>query len=191
MVFNALFGRTTPTPASLADAIGAMGLASHKLEEELDTVSTGRVAVIVRPGESQEPGPAQLQVQEAVSQQVSADLVSYQVRSDTMGLQWVIIKAGTLGELVSGAQAVSNALLERNLDDRIVAVVFPFTWKDQRLYWFYQQRLRRYTPFVPLGDPEEERRDHTLEVRMESALRRMLPTERRVSEWYPIWELFI
>jgi hypothetical protein len=88
---------------------------------------------------------------------------------------------------------VGDVLVRGGLGARVMAAVWPFRWRDttanedRRIYWIYQPRLKGYTPFVPLGDPESRERDHPLEIRMEEAIRRDLPTHRQVSDWYPIW----
>ena len=112
---------------------------------------------------------------------------------DELGHGWVILNGEALQELTQGAAQMGDVLEATGIGGRVMAAVFPFIWhdsineRDRTIYWVFQPRIRKFTPFVPDGDPGKEQRDHNLEIRMEAAIRSALPTERQTAEWFPIW----
>ena len=167
-------------------AAEAMGRAAKRLEGEFQTVTTGRVGVLVRPGDDQAPEAAKAEVEAALSS-LSSSEARFDVVTDDTGHPWVVVRGGALPELAAATEVIGTALADAGLGDRVIAAIYPFRWREQQLYWMYQTRVRAYTPFAPLGSEEDGERDHPLELRMEAALRKTLPTARQISEWYPIW----
>ena len=167
-------------------AAEAMGRAAKRLEQEFETVTTGRVGVLVRPDPDQSPEAAKAEVEEAL-RSVSSTEARFDVVTDDSGHPWVVVRGDELPELAGATGVIGTALEEGGLGERVIAAIYPFRWKDRHVYWMYQPRVRAYTPFAPLGSSEDSERDHPLELRMEAALRKTLPTAKQVSEWYPIW----
>ena len=170
----------------------AMGTATPRFERDLDTFATGEVGVLVRPTPDQTHSQTKAEMERALTG-IDRTRYKFEVTIDDTGHAWAVMRAEHLTELASGAAQLGEAFGRLGMGDRIIAAVFPFRWRDtvanrdRRLYWIYQPRLASFTPFVP--DPEQgaEARDHTLEQRMESAVRRDLPTFQQTTEWYPIW----
>ncbi len=187
MMYATLFRRDPRAPDAWGEAISMMAGAAPRIEGQLDTHSTGRAGVIVRPDSGQSTESAREQLDAILRTETTTAAIALSVEDDELGTQWVIVRGGSLKGLVRDVRRVGEALVNRDMGLRIVAGVFPFTWNDARQYWIYQRRIKKYTPFVPVGLPAEQRRDPALESRMEKALRRDLPTEKRMSEWYPIW----
>ena len=183
MCFN-LFG--SKTTGDWAQAAGRLGQAVELLEQQLSTVTTGRAGVLVRPTSDQDGDQAKAEVEQALSGLTSSE-ARFDVQSDETGHPWILIRESGLPELAAAMQAVGAGLESAGLGDRVIAGVYPFRWKEDQVYWIYQSRLRAYTPFVPKGTKEGDERDHPLELRMEAAARRALPTSRHISEWFPIW----
>lgn len=172
----------------------AMGNAEQRFERDLDTFTSGEVGVLIRPTSDQTPSQTRAEVERALTS-IDRTRFKFDVTIDDTGHAWAAMKAEHLPELASGAAQLGEAFGSMGMGDRIVAAVFPFRWRDtvqerdRKLYWVYQPRLAAFTPFVPDADQVEESRDHSLEVRMESAVRRDLPTFQETSEWYPIWDM--
>ena len=170
----------------------AMGNAAQRFERDLDTFTTGAVAVLIRPTPEQTHSQTKAEVERALTS-VDRTRYKFDVNIDDTGHAWAVMQAERLPELASGAAQLGEAFGAMGMGDRIIAAVFPLRWRDpaqdrdRRLYWVYQPRLAGFTPFVPDPDQGAEARDHNLEVRMESAVRRDLPTFHQTSEWYPIW----
>lgn len=188
-LYSAMFRRGPVKPLSWPEAIGALDRASAYLETTLQTTHAGRSGVLVRPATGQAATVAQTEVEGILRTDTAVASLPYTVEVDASAHVWVLVRGGSVRALVEGAQAAGAALLKRGLAERVVAAVFPFTWKDKRLYWVYQHRLRKFTPFVPAGRADDQSRDFALEVRMERVMRGQLPTEHKTSAWYPLWGL--
>ena len=184
--------KRAPKHSTWPDAMAAMGGNSERFVQQLDTTTTGEVAVLVRPSPDQSHTQTKAELERALTG-MDRTKHHFDVTVDEVGHGWVILKNEHLPELAQGAAQMGDVFAAAGLGERVVAAVFPFRWhdatkqRDQRIYWLYQPRIRAFTPFVPEGDPSNERRDHDLEVRMEAAIRRELPTERQTAEWFPIW----
>ena len=165
----------------------AMGEAAPRLEAQLETLHAGLVGVVVRPDSAQSPASARAQLEELLRSTSATSWLRFDVADDEMEIQWLLIRGDALKGLARDAEVVCRVLEEASLGPRIIAAVFPFIWQQMRQYWIFQRRLTRYTPFVPIGATDEQRRDHSLEARMEKTLRRQLPTEKKAKEWHPIW----
>lgn len=186
-LLDALLGRRQASPPTGSDAILAMGRASARLQDELGTISTGRVGIVVRPGDSAPPDRALAQVEEALHRDQGLRRARYSVEADQHDCQWVVLQGHDFQELVGSVGLAIDALKDGGLGEWLLAVVFPFTWKEKRLYWIYHPNRGRYTPFVPTG--REQLRDYPLEVRMEAFLRKAIPTDRDPSQWFPLWDM--
>ena len=184
--------KRNPKHSSWPHAMEAMGSNSDRLEEQFDTITTGTVAVLIRPAEDQSHTQTKAELERALTGMDRARY-HFEVTIDELGHGWVILNSEALQELAQGATQIGEVLEATGLGDRVMAAVFPFTWRDsinerdRTIYWVFQPRIRKFTPFVPDGDPNNEQRDHDLEIRMEAAIRSELPTERQTAEWFPIW----
>lgn len=167
-------------------AAEAMGRAGQRLEQDFETRTTGRAGVLVRPSPDQDGRQAKAEVERALGGLRSSE-ARFDIEIDDTDHPWVVVREDGLLELAAATKVIGTALAAGGLSDRVVAAVYPFRWREQQVYWLYQPRLRAYTPFAPLGSDEGSERDHPLELRMEAALRKALPTSRQISEWYPIW----
>lgn len=183
------FGKTSPR-ANWSEACQAMAKATSSLEGVLETFTTGKAGVLVRPAPDQSAAHAKAELERAIGT-LDRTRSAFEVENDDHGHPWIVVSDGTLQHICEATQAIGDVLIGSGIGDRVIAAVFPFTWKEQRVYWIYQPRLRGFTPFAPVQgvsqNGEKEERDHPLEVRMEGAIRRDLPTARDVSQWYPIW----
>lgn len=184
--------KRNPKNSTWPDAMNSMASAAPNMEQMLDTFTTGEVGVLIRPTEEQSPTQTRAEVERALTG-MDRTRHHFDVTVDEMGHGWVILKAESLPELAQGAAQMGDVLATAGLGTRVVAAVFPFRWhdaatqQDRRIYWLYQPRVKGFTPFVPEGDLSNERRDHDLELKMEVATRKGIPTVRETSEWFPIW----
>ena len=170
----------------------SMGGVAERLEKQLDTVTTREAAVLVRPTDDQSATQTRAEIERALTG-MDRTLFRFDVTVDDSGYGWAIVKGAVLGDVAAGINQMGEVFTASGLGERVMAAIFPFMWhdsvhqRDHKIYWLYQPRVRGFTPFVPDGDPGNEQRDHDLEIRMETAIRRDLPTYRDTSEWYPIW----
>jgi hypothetical protein len=181
-----------PKHSTWPEAMEAIGRNSERFEQQLDTATTGEVGILVRPTDDQSHTQTKAEMERALTG-MDRTRHHFEVTIDETGHGWAILKDDSLVVLAQGAAQMGDVLAQAGLGERVMAAVFPFRWHDsvnqtdRRIYWLYQPRIRSFTPFVPDGDISHERRDHDLEIRMEAAIRRDLPTERQTAEWFPIW----
>ena len=128
-------------------------------------------------------------MEEALGKTIWLSVARIRVQSDAQDHAWVIVEEEKLEGLVASLERVGEALQAEGLEKRMLASVFPFTWKQQRLYWICRFKTGRYSPFVAVEGTAERLRDYPLELRMEAAMRKYLPTERDFSQWYPLWDV--
>ena len=186
------FLKKSPPHGTWSQAMASMSQAAPKFEQQFDTTTTGEAGVLVRPVEDQTMAQTKAEIERALS---GMDRTQFrtEVTVDEQGHGWAIIKSPNLQELAAGIAQMGDVLLAAGLGERVVAAVYPFNWMDANaarnrvIYWVYQPRIRSFTPFAPDGAPSNRERSTDLEVRMEGAVRRLLPTARQTTEWYPIW----
>lgn len=114
--------------------------------------------------------------------------VKTRLETDHHGYQWAIIRHDLFDGLTEGVALISDAFLKQEYTERIVAAIFPFTWKEKKLYLIFLQRTGKFSPFVPISK-KDDLRDLPMEARIEGALRNFINTERDMSKWYPMWEM--
>jgi len=157
-------------------------------EQQLDTYTTHEAGVLVRPSEDQSAAQLKAEIERAMTA-TDRTKIRYGVETDDYSTShaWLVLRENALADLAGVVAAVGEAFESGGVIGRVVAVVYPFTWSHRRVYWIYQPRIQAYTPFAPAEGNRDQERDHPLEVRMESAIRRKLPTSRDITNWYPIW----
>ncbi len=169
------------------EANEAMVQAAQAFEEILETRTTGEAGILVRPSPDQDGIQAKAELERALSD-LPSTVAQWSVTLDASGSPhpWVVVSGSGLPALADATRTVGGVLANVGLGSRVLAAVYAFHWKDRKIYWIYQPRIGAFTPFAP-AEPGEEERDHPLELRMEQASRRELPTSRDIKEWYPIW----
>lgn len=165
----------------------AMGKSQEVLEGTLDTFTVSRAGILVSPSADQNGVQAQEEIERALELTDSSEDHSWEVTLDNADNPhpWVITSAGNLKSLSDATYLAGAGLAAAGIGPRILAAVYPFLWKENRIYWIYQPRIKAFTPFAP--NDSEEGRDHPLELRMEKAIRSQLPTSRDVKQWFPVW----
>ena len=174
-----------------SEAHEAMARAAEPFEQVLDTYTTGNAGVLVRPSEDQDAVQAKAELERALAHLKSSEAPQWDVVLDDSEHPhpWIIVQDSGLLGLANATRIVGETLVSMGIGPRVLAAVYPFTWKGQNIYWIYQPRIRAFTPFAPAPNGPQETRDHPLELRMEQASRRDIPTTRAIKEWYPIWGL--
>lgn len=180
-----------PRNSGWSEAQEAMSRAAEVFEQVLDTFTAGKVGVLVRPAEDQDAIQAKAELERALAHLKSSDAPRWDVVLDDSEHPhpWIIVHDSGLPGLANSTRIVGDTLTALGIGPRVLAAAYPFTWKGQNIYWIYQPRIGAFTPFAPAPNGPPETRDHPLELRMEQASRKDIPTTRAIKEWYPIWGL--
>ncbi len=186
-LLGALFGRGGSAHSNWAEALGALSQAATFIQNDLETLPQGQAGLIVQPDDDASHEDASAKVTRLLENDETLSSVRYRIQPDKHLHAWVILESKPLEDLTESLWKVAESLKERGMEDRLLAAVFPFTWQNKPLYWLLRISTGRFTPFVPVGQMEDEERDHPLEIRMEKALRKTIPTARSVKQWYPLW----
>ena len=184
-LLSALLGRRRASSAPWPEAMAAMGRAFATLQGQMETYPTGQVGIILRSPQGVPADQSVGETERELRASPATRRTPYRLRTDEHGYVWVLLDDRRLERLAEGVLQVGEALTGHGFAERLLAVVFPFSWKERKLYWIYNGSRGRFTPFAPAG--QDQQRDYPLEERMEASLRRHLPTERQPSQWYPIW----
>lgn len=180
-----MLNRRKAAPAEMWDkAMKALEMAGPQLQS-LAMEPAGRAAVLVRKSDAAADQSAD-DISGILRAAFGLSFIDYETKMDEQGYVWAMVKGPGFASAVSSVQRIGARLYEKGLGDRILAAVFPFAWSGKQLYWIYQPKLGKFTPFLPV--PQQQRlRDHIMEVRAEEAVRKLLPTEPDVRQWYPLW----
>ena len=188
-----LFGKGSLSNSSWNSSLAYLEENKTFIEVELETKNSGFAAVIVRAGEVGDAENFKNRIIDALRNHNEINVATVKFRDDELGTTWIFVEDQDLSQNLAGIGIIIHVLESNDLYDRLIGAIFPFDWFDSlreksiRLYWIFQSRLNRFTPFVPVGDSEDRLRDQPLETRMEKAMRKRIPTEKKISEWYPIW----
>ncbi|HLH66041.1 MAG TPA: hypothetical protein VKV27_10080 [Solirubrobacteraceae bacterium] len=111
---------------------------------------------------------------------------SVQTTQDEYGFSWLILRGGDLDGLVTGVNAVADAIQAGGYGERLLCAVFPFRDGQRRkLYWIYNFKRGSFYPFVP--EPGSQRRDNERELILRAQAERELPIEPELSRWFALW----
>ena len=164
-----------------------MSTASQVFEEVLDTFTTGKAGVLVRPSEDQDAVQAKAELERALAHLSSSEARWDIVVDDSEHPHpWIIVRDSGLSSLANSTRIIGETLVAMGIGPRVLAAVYPFRWKEQDIYWIYQPRIRAFTPFAPAtGRRARDARPSRWNCVMEQAARKDIPTSRAIKEWYP------
>jgi hypothetical protein len=182
-LLDAIFGRTK-LPKSKTRDIFAISTALVTLEA-LNLQPTGRAGICFKPVASTSFTNARIEVEELLSYTCKDTNTRYQIISDSYGYTWIRLEDPDFEDLVSNVYVVSDGLVERGFGEQLLCALFAFTKDTQKVYWIYNFKHGNFYPFAPTTNKE---RNSKLEFRLRSVMEEELPIEKRVEEWYPLWD---
>jgi len=109
------------------------------------------------------------------------------VSRDDLGYGWVVFADQDLGECVTLVHLAGTTLQEKGYGEQLLAAVFRCrqSGADAPCYLIYNYKRGSFYPFVPLGGRQ---RDNAAEFRIGSALGGVLPVEKDLGRWFPLWD---
>ena len=94
----------------------------------------------------------------------------------------------TLEDIVAAIMSISDTIEQNGFSDKILACVFDFNDGSVVQYLIFSYKLYKFYPFVPTGK-QQNQRDHSQELKIMSAVGNEVPFEKKMSNWYPIWNI--
>lgn len=188
--FDALFGRTRPTPGK-ADQLFQLTTARLDIETTLFSTFGRRAALVLRSVDNA--------AYDAVSRDLSDVLkiggqdlpVKAKSQMDSMGFHWTILEGDELDDIVNALHLTAELVREAGYSDSLLAAMFVFDHSDQerrldyRWYLIYSYRRGLFYPFVPKGG---RNRDFPHEFRLAESLKNWLQVEKDTERWYALWD---
>lgn len=187
-LFDALFGRTRLRKAQL-DPIFALATAAPTLEAaELRTGPAAGVCLQAVEGAAYAGVDGELRqlVQLAAA---SPDFHAVaEVRRDDLGFTWVLFRGSAVDDQVNLAHLTATTLQGNGYGEQLLAAVFRMERTDRPspCYLIYNYKRGTFYPFMPTGAGRN--RDNAAEFRAAGALGNLLPMEKDVSRWFPLWD---
>ncbi|HYZ60451.1 MAG TPA: hypothetical protein VE544_12405 [Nitrososphaeraceae archaeon] len=172
------------------DAINSLSSAYVTLETKLNLRSTGRTAVCIKRASAQEFNEMKQEIEKFLeASQADFDL-SFRAVVDPYDYLWIVILSKTIEDNVAVITAIGDTIDQKGFSDRLLASVFEFNNGTLIEYLIYNYKIDKFYPFVPINE-QQKQRNHSEELKIMSALidEKMLPFEKDMSRWYPIWNI--
>lgn len=186
-VLGPLFGSTRLKKADI-DRLFTLATAGPSLEAA-EIEPAGRAAVCLRPVEGAQFAAVDRELRELVALACRGrDFHGrVEVTRDDLGYVWVVFTDPDLGECVNLVHLAGSTLQEKGYGEQLLAAVFRCrqTGADAPCQLIYNYKRGSFYPFVPTGG---RNRDNAAEFRIGSALGRLLPIEKDLSRWFPLWD---
>lgn len=188
-LFDAFLGRTRLRKAQL-DPIFALATAAPTLESA--ELRAGRAAGVCLQAVE---GAAYAGVDGELRQllQLAAASPDFhaatEVRRDDLGFTWVLFRDAPVEDQVNLAHLTATTLQGNGYGEQLLAAVFRMERTDSPErpgYLIYNYKRGTFYPFMPTGGGRN--RDNAAEFRSAGALGNLLPIEKDVSRWFPIWD---
>jgi len=127
--------------------MAAMARNSDRLAQQLNTVTTGKVGVLVRPTEDQSHTQTRAELERALTG-MDRTRHHFNVTVDEMGHGWVILKGEDLHELAQGAAQMGDVFATAGLGDRVVAAVLaqPSGFNPEAPRIYYENNMKNWGP---------------------------------------------
>jgi hypothetical protein len=182
---DVLFGRKKLKGANL-DRLFALSTAEITLETEVGLKPAGVAAVVFKPLSAGQFMQAERDIDEllGVAARDSGSKVSR--RSDSFGVQWLVVHDSDFEDLVTTTHLVSSELQARGFGGQLLAAVFEFKGGEHPVYLIYGYKTATFWPFVPTGKDQE--RDNAEELKLKAQLEKELPIEPDLTRWLALFD---
>ena len=177
--FDSLLGGQKKLKGVAPDRLFAMTTAYVTMDTEFSMKSAGAAGIVFQPLATSDFDQILRDAEEQGSTLESAD--------DEFGYRWIVLRDPDFDDLVVSLNTISTELQGGGYGDRLLAAVFAFEEKAQRIYFIYNFKRGAFYPFVPKGDKQQ--RDNERELRLKAQLGDEIPFEEDTSRWFPLWEI--
>ena len=183
-------GNTTKKIQADFDAINSLSSAYVTLETKLNLRSTGKTAVCIKRASAQEFNEMKQEIEKFLEASKADFDLSFRAVVDPYDYLWIVILSKTIEDNVAVITAIGDTIDQKGFSDRLLASVFEFNNGTLIEYLIYNYKIDKFYPFVPINE-QQKQRNHSEELKIMSALidEKMLPFEKDMSRWYPIWNI--
>ena len=187
-LLDTILGRSKPVRANL-DALFALPTAALTLQSAGGLVSSGHAGVCWKPPPGQGAADAQKEINELVG-----DDSGFHHAVAKFDYGWLLLDDPDLEELVTEIHMANSTLQDNGWGPQLLCSVFGFApgpdapedARPFRLVYLFKRGT--FYPFAPV-DPEKERRDIELELRIRTMVGADLPVEPDLTRWFPMWDM--
>jgi hypothetical protein len=158
--------------------VSSLSSAYISLKTKLNLKSTGRSAICIKKTDSKQFNEMEVEIERFLDAGKLDFEITYRTVLDPYNYLWFIIMGKTLEDIVAAIMSISDTIEQKGFSDKILACVFDFNDGNVVQYLIYSYKLYKFYPFVPTGGHQNQR-DHSQEV----------PFEKKMSNWYPIWNI--
>jgi hypothetical protein len=168
--------------------ISLLSSAHISLKTKLNLKSTGRSAICIKKTDNIRFNEMEEEIERFLDVGKIDFGFNYRIVLDQYNYLWFIIVGKTLEDIVAAIVSISDTIEQKGFSDRILACVFDFNDGNVVQYLIYSYKLNKFYPFVPTGE-QQYQRDHSQELKIMSAVGDEVPFEKKMSNWYPIWNI--
>jgi len=185
--FDSILGGQKKLKGVAPDRLFAMTTAYVTMETEFSMKSAGAAGIVFQPLATSDFDQILRDAEELLHGTAEEQGSTLESADDEFGYRWIILRDPDFDDLVVSLNTISTELQGGGYGDRLLAAVFAFEEKSQRIYFIYNFKRGAFYPFVPKG--EKQQRDTERELRLKAQLGDEIPFEEDTSRWFPLWEI--
>ena len=184
---DSLLGGQKKLKGVAPDRLFAMTTAYVAMETELSVKSAGSAGIVFSRSGTSDFEQILRDAEELLHGTAQEQDSTLESADDEFGYRWIILRDPDFDDLVVSLNTISTELQGGGYGDRLLAAVFAFEEKSQRIYFIYNFKRGAFYPFVPKGGKQQ--RDTERELRLKAQLDNEMPFEEDTSRWFPLWEI--
>ncbi|HJY14824.1 MAG TPA: hypothetical protein VJ225_02260 [Nitrososphaeraceae archaeon] len=195
---------TITNSATDFNAISSLSSAIVKLDNNLGLKSTGKCAICVKDVDIQSFEEMKRYIQDFLGVATNKETIGFDITFssliDNYGYFWFILK-GEVEDIVAALNGIGQTIHEKGFSKQLLAAAFEFTdgyaknGDDNLQYLIYNFKLDKFYPFVPIATASNieldnrKKRDNEKELKIMKEIGDEIPFEKKLSLWYPIWNI--
>jgi len=180
----ALFGMSRRT-TNADDALLTIAVAEPTFSAAHQMFTTGKVGLTYKPNDSEFFSDLENEMRKLLAAGEKMTGTRYNIVSDEYGYRWIMMADDQFEDLAMAVYAVGQSFNEHGCHDQLLAAVFPFTYEGNIVEWIYTYKHSRFYPFVP--GPDGRHRDNNMEIGLSDKIGKILPMEKKLTQWYALW----
>jgi|Deesub1362A_J573_1020465.scaffolds.fasta_scaffold00191_10 hypothetical protein len=180
---RSLFSRSKKSEKSLLGILDAV----VDMEFYLDLRPSSNAGILVKPLKTHYYRESENIIREMLQLIEDSYKTRSQIEKDSYGYTWILMEDEDFEDLVNAVYMLESVFEDHNLKNQILVGVFRFEG-DYRLYWIYSFKKGKFYPFIP-EEPSEKKRNTAQELRVANLMEKILPVEKKVEEWFPLWDI--